>query len=427
MNCGVGGISQRMLTLTVRGLERDGFVTRTVFPTIPPRVDYELTPLGHSLLIPIQHLGNWALQNIALIEDAQRRFDQASGRDAAASGSERLQMTNEYGPALLASARTIPADAAGLTEAAAILRGGGIVAFPTETVYGLAADATSEAAVARIYAAKARPDFNPLIAHVASLEAALEQGRFSAGAQRLAKTFWPGPLTLVVPLAPGTTVCTATRAGLQSIALRVPIHPVALGLIAAAGRPLAAPSANRSGRLSPVTAAHVAADLSGAIDLILDGGRCPRGLESTVISCLEGPPRLLRPGAIARKDIEAVLGLALASPSGPIAIHSPGMLASHYAPRAKLRLDAKALEISEAGLDFGGIFGKRKNVLDLSASRDLKEAAANLFAYLHDLDALGLARIAVAPIPREGLGEAINDRLARAAAPRGRSDVGFDG
>ena len=244
-------------------------------------------------------------------------------------------MKSEYSPASLPSARTIAADAAGIAEAAAIIHGGGIVAFPTETVYGLAADATSEAAVARIYAAKARPTFNPLIAHVASLDAALEQGLFSAEAQHLAKAFWPGPLTLVVPLAPGATVCPAARAGLQSIALRVPVHPVALGLIAAAGRPLAAPSANRSGRVSPVTAAHVAEDLSDAIDLILDGGRCPMGLESTVISCLEGPPRLLRPGAIASVDIEAVLGLALAGSSGPIALHSPGMLASHYAPRAE--------------------------------------------------------------------------------------------
>ncbi len=330
-------------------------------------------------------------------------------------------MKSEYSSASLPSARTIAADAAGIAEAAAIIHGGGIVAFPTETVYGLAGDATSEAAVARIYAAKARPTFNPLIAHVASLDAALEQGLFSAEAQHLAKAFWPGPLTLVVPLAPGATVCLAARAGLQSIALRVPVHKVALGLIAAAGRPLAAPSANRSGRVSPVTAAHVAEDLSDAIDLILDGGRCPMGLESTVIACLEGPPRLLRPGAIASVDIEAVLGQALAGSSGPIALHSPGMLASHYAPRAKLRLDAKTLESSEAGLDFGGIFGKRKNVLDLSASRDLAEAAANLFDFLHELDALGPNRIAVAPIPFEGLGEAINDRLARAAAPRGSS------
>jgi len=330
-------------------------------------------------------------------------------------------MKNECAHAILTAARKIAADPAGIAEAAAIIRAGGIVAFPTETVYGLAGDATSDAAVARIYKAKARPTFNPLIAHVASLQAAQEQGIFSAGALQLAQAFWPGPLTLVVPIAPGATVCAAARAGLQTIALRVPVHPVALALIAAAGRPLAAPSANCSGRVSPVTAAHVAEDLTDAIDLILDGGRCPMGLESTVVACLEGSPCLLRPGAIARGDIETALGQGLALSVEPGAIHSPGMLASHYAPRAKLRLNAKALEGSEAGLDFGGTFGKRKNVLELSASRDLAEAAANLFDFLHALDALGLKRIAVAPIPYEGLGEAINDRLARAAAPRGNS------
>jgi L-threonylcarbamoyladenylate synthase len=328
------------------------------------------------------------------------------------------------GPAL-ATQKTMDADAAGIAEAARVIGAGGIVAFPTETVYGLAGDATSDAAVARIYAAKARPEFNPLITHVASLDAAREQGVFPAEALHLAKLFWPGPLTLVVPPAPGATVCAAARAGRQTIALRVPIHPVALALISAAGRPLAAPSANRSGQVSPVTAAHVAQDLSGAIDLILDGGRCSVGLESTVIAYLEGPPLLLRPGGIARADIEAVLGHALADSAGTTTLHSPGMLHSHYAPRAKLRLDATELAEGEAGLDFDGIFGARKNVLDLSARRDLAEAAANLFSFLHDLDALGLPCIAVAPIPRDGLGEAINDRLTRAAAPRERGDAGF--
>jgi L-threonylcarbamoyladenylate synthase len=311
------------------------------------------------------------------------------------------------------------ADAEGIAEAAHILRHGGLVAFPTETVYGLAADATSDAAVARIYAAKARPKFNPLIAHVTSLEAALGQGIFSADALRLAKAFWPGPLSLVVPLAPGATVCAASRAGQQNIALRVPAHPVALAVISAAVRPLAAPSANRSGRVSPVTAAHVARDFSaGEIDLILDGGRCPVGLESTIIACLEEHPRLLRPGGIARTDVEAVLGHVLAEPTGVVPVRSPGMLQSHYAPRAKLRIAAVALDDGEAGLDFGGIFGGAKNVLDLSPRRDLAEAAANLFSFLRELDAPGPACIAVAPIPCEGLGEAINDRLARAAAPR---------
>ncbi|MGA9727365.1 MAG: L-threonylcarbamoyladenylate synthase [Methylocella sp.] len=309
-------------------------------------------------------------------------------------------------------------DAAGIAEAAHILRRGGLVALPTETVYGLAADATSDAAVARIYAAKARPKFNPLIAHVTSLEAALEQGAFSTEAVRLARAFWPGPLTLVVPLAPGATVCAASRAGQQNIALRVPAHPVALALISAAGRPLAAPSANRSGRVSPVTAAHVAGDFAGEIDLILDGGRCPVGLESTIIECLEAP-RVLRPGGIAGTDIEAVLGHALGEPARAGPVRSPGMSQSHYAPRAKLRLEAATLDNGEAGLDFGGIFGAGKNVLDLSPGRNLAQAAANLFIFLRELDAREPACIAVAPIPHEGLGEAINDRLARAAAPRG--------
>jgi L-threonylcarbamoyladenylate synthase len=308
------------------------------------------------------------------------------------------------------------ADAAGIAEAARILRRGGLVAVPTETVYGLAADATSDAAVARIYAVKARPKFNPLIAHVTSLAAALGQGIFPADALRLAEAFWPGPLTLVVSLAPGATVCAAARAGLLSIALRVPAHPVALALISAAGRPLAAPSANRSGRMSPVTAAHVAREFAGEIDLILDGGRCPVGLESTIIACLEEHPRLLRPGGIARTDIEAVLGHALREPARAGPVRSPGMSQSHYAPRAKLRLEAGALDEGEAGLDFGGIFGEAKNVLDLSPRRDLAEAASNLFSFLRELDARRPACIAVAPVPHEGLGEAINDRLRRAVA-----------
>ena len=314
--------------------------------------------------------------------------------------------------------KEMAADAAGIAEAARILRRGGLVAVPTETVYGLAADATSDAAVARIYAAKARPKFNPLIAHVTSLEAALGQGIFSTEALRLAKTFWPGPLTLVVPVAPGATVCAAARAGLQSIALRVPIHPVALAVISAAGRPLAAPSANRSGWVSPVTATHVARDFAGEIDLILDGGRCSVGLESTIIECLAEHPRLLRPGGIARTDIEAVLGHSVAESAGVGPVRSPGMSRSHYAPRAKLRLEAATRDDGEAGLDFGGIFGEGKNVLDLSPGRNLAQAAANLFIFLRELDARRPACIAVAPIPYEGLGEAINDRLARAAAPR---------
>lgn len=313
--------------------------------------------------------------------------------------------------------RAVAADAAGIAAAADILRRGGLVAMPTETVYGLAADATSEAAVARIYAAKGRPSSNPLIAHVPSLDAALEHGNLSAAALRLAQKFWPGPLTLVVPLRPASRICAAARAGLSTVALRMPAHPVALALLAATGRPLAAPSANRSGRVSPVTAAHVACEIGPEIDLILDGGRCPVGLESAVVECL-GAPRLLRPGGIARHEIETALGHPLAEAMRPGALLSPGMLSSHYAPRAKLRLGAAMLAEGEAGLDFGGIFAGHKNVLDLSPRRDLAEAAANLFAYLRELDTREPAAIAVAPVPCDGLGEAINDRLRRAAAPR---------
>ncbi|MEJ0094765.1 MAG: L-threonylcarbamoyladenylate synthase [Methylocella sp.] len=327
-------------------------------------------------------------------------------------------MKRDFAPASMPSARKIAADAEGITEAAAIIRGGGLVAFPTETVYGLGADATSEAAVARIYAAKGRPSFNPLIAHVANLADAEMQGRFTPEASRLAKLFWPGPLTLVLPLARSAAVCAAARANQNTVALRIPSHPVALSLIAAAGRPLAAPSANLSGRVSPVIAAHVAQDFGGAIDLILDGGPCSVGLESTIIACLDGSPRLLRPGGISREDIEAALGAKLAAPAQSGAIIAPGALASHYAPRASLRLNATSLKAGEAGLDFGARFPVGSHVRDLSHSGNLDEAAANVFALLRELDGLGLAAIAVAPIPESGLGEAINDRLKRAAAPR---------
>lgn len=313
--------------------------------------------------------------------------------------------------------RIVPAEAAAVGEAAAILRAGGLVAFPTETVYGLGADATQEAAVARIYAAKGRPAFNPLIAHVENLEAARAQGLFSAEARKLASLFWPGPLTLVLPLAATATVCALVRAGKETIALRTPSHPIALALIEATGRPLAAPSANRSGHISPVAAAHVAQDLGSAVDLILDAGPCPLGLESTIIACLEGPPRLLRPGGLSREAIEDALGVRLDEPTKG-KVEAPGMLASHYAPRARLRLDARTLAEDEAGLDFGGIFPCRTNVLDLSPGRDLEEAAANLYSFLRLLDAHRPRCIAVAPVPKTGLGAAINDRLARAAAPR---------
>lgn len=314
----------------------------------------------------------------------------------------------------------VTADRAGIAAAAAILRRGGLAALPTETVYGLAGDATSEAAVARIYAAKARPSHNPLIAHVASLDAALEEGDFSREALLLARGFWPGPLTLVVPLSVRASVCPAARAGQATIALRVPSHPVALATLRATGRALAMPSANRSGRVSPVTADHVARDLGPGVDLIVDGGRCPVGVESTVIECLD-VPRLLRPGGLTRGEIEEVLGHELFAAKEAAAggmLRSPGLLRSHYAPRARLRLEATSLHEGEAGLDFGAVFGSGKNVRDLSPGRDLAEAAANLFSYLRELDAGNPGVIAVAPIPRDGLGEAINDRLARAAAPR---------
>lgn len=315
------------------------------------------------------------------------------------------------------AAPVMAADAAGIAVAAQILRQGGIAALPTETVYGLAADATSEAAIARVYAAKARPNFNPLIVHALGLEAARAQGIFSQEALRLAELFWPGPLTLVVPVAATASVCASARAGLPTVALRVPAHAVALAVLSATGTPLAAPSANRSGRVSPVTALHVACDLGTNVDLILDGGRCPVGVESTIVSFVEAP-RLLRPGGIAREKIEAVLGRPLKAPTCEAALLAPGMLKSHYAPRANLRLEAASLAEGEAGLDFGGIFGGASNVLDLSPRRDVAEAAANLFAFLRALDAGNPAAIAVAPIPQEGLGEAINDRLRRAAAPR---------
>ncbi len=316
-------------------------------------------------------------------------------------------------------ARRRAADAAAIAEATRLLVNGGLVAFPTETVYGLGADATNAAAIARLYAAKGRPSFNPLIAHVAEPDAAMAEGVFSAAARKLAARFWPGPLTLVVPVAAASRICELARAGLSSVGLRVPAHPVAHALLREVARPIAAPSANRSGHVSPVNAGHVIEDLGKSIDLILDGGPTDLGIESTIVACLDECPRLLRPGGITRETIEEALGHRLIideeSADGPIA---PGMLASHYAPRAKLRLDATALEPGEAGLDFGRRFAPGANVLDLSPRGDNVEAAANLYSYLRRLDASGAGQIAVAPIPAEGLGEAIRDRLKRAAAPR---------
>ncbi len=314
-----------------------------------------------------------------------------------------------------------PATVETIAAAAACLRAGGLVAMPTETVYGLAADATSNTAVAGIFAAKGRPAFNPLISHVLDVGAARLEGEFSPEAEKLAKAFWPGPVTLVLPAAPGCRVSLLARAGLDTLALRAPAHETARALIEAAGTPLAAPSANRSGRVSPTTAAHVFADLDGRIDWILDGGPARLGLESTIVACLDAAPTLLRPGAIAREDIEAVLGmrLALGGDSGK-APTAPGRLESHYAPRARVRLDARDAGRNEAALDFACALrgGAPVARLDLSPSGDLVEAAANLFAYLRALDETGAPCIAAAPVPHRGLGAAINDRLKRAAAAR---------
>lgn len=315
------------------------------------------------------------------------------------------------------------ASEADLARASAIVRAGGLVAFPTETVYGLGADATNPRAVARIYAAKGRPHFNPLIAHVASREEAFALGQFNAEARALAETFWPGPLTLVVPVEPDCPVSELARAGLPSLALRVPSHPVALRLIAAAGCPIVAPSANRSGHVSPTDAAHVAADLDGRIEAIVDGGRAMIGVESTILACLENEVILLRAGGISRAQIARIIGREPAdmpshSENNPLA---PGRLASHYAPKARLRLNATHVEADEACLGFGPVWPQGSDEtrrLSLSLTGDLVEAAANLYHHLRALDAAGYARICVAPIPAEGLGEAIADRLARAAAPR---------
>lgn len=293
--------------------------------------------------------------------------------------------------------------------------------MPTETVYGLAADATSETAVAAIYAAKGRPAFNPLIAHVCGVDSARELARFDVDAERLARAFWPGPLTLVLPVEPTCRISLLARAGLDSLALRAPDHAVARALIEAAGRPLAAPSANRSGHVSPTTADHVLADLDGRIDWILDAGPSRHGLESTIVACLEGGPTLLRPGALPLEAIEAALGRPLVSPVAARNVpNAPGQLASHYAPTARLRLGAVTVGGHEAALDFGGVLAgaPSRARLDLSPSGDLFEAATNLFAHLRALDASGASAIAVALIPARGLGAAINDRLQRAAAPR---------
>ena len=320
----------------------------------------------------------------------------------------------------------LPASEAGIKEAARCLAAGGLVAFPTETVYGLGADATNAAAIAGIYEAKGRPRFNPLISHVAGFEAAGRLARFDAAACALARAFWPGPLTLVLPKRPDCEVAELATAGLDTIAIRVPAHTTAQAILTALGKPVVAPSANRSGHVSPTTAEHVRSDLAGRIDLIIDGGPVEVGVESTIVGCF-GSPMLLRPGGVPREAIERVLDRPLtlapaeaeSDSAQPLA---PGMLTSHYAPRAKVRLNAQSLRPGEALLTFGKaeIAGSDEAVglRNLSESGDLAEAASRLFGYLRMLDATGAHTIAVTPVPPHGLGEAINDRLRRAAAGR---------
>lgn len=305
-----------------------------------------------------------------------------------------------------------------IERAAALLRAGELVAFPTETVYGLGADATSDEAVARIFEAKNRPTFNPLIVHVAGAEAASRIVTFTKTAHLLADAFWPGPLSLVLPRKDTSPVSLLASAGLDTIAIRVPDQPTAQAILAASGIPIAAPSANASGKISPTQAAHVAESLGNAVSLIIDDGPCPIGIESTVVDCTGDQPILLRPGGITAEQIEAVTGPLEITADDIKTPSSPGMLESHYAPDARLRLNATAIQAGEALLSFGkhghtGVTGEQ----NLSTTGDLREAAANLFDMMRMLDA-SAAAIAVMPIPDHGLGRAINDRLRRAAAPR---------
>ncbi|WP_289043921.1 L-threonylcarbamoyladenylate synthase [uncultured Aliiroseovarius sp.] len=308
---------------------------------------------------------------------------------------------------------TLSADAGGIVRAASLLRDGALVSFPTETVYGLGADATNDRAVARIFEAKGRPRFNPLIIHLPTPEAVADFAVLDGAAQDLAQAFWPGPLTLVLPMKPGGGLSKLVSAGLPTVAVRVPAHPLAQELLMATGRPIAAPSANLSGRISPSTAQHVLDGLSGRVEAVLDGGPCEVGLESTIVG-FDPAPVLLRPGGLPTEAIEAALGGPIATRQINAGINAPGQLSSHYAPDAALRLNAETARPGERLLGFGHVEAN----LNLSPSGDLVEAAANLFRYLHQLDAEGDAPIAVSPIPDHGMGRAINDRLRRAAAPR---------
>lgn len=316
----------------------------------------------------------------------------------------------------------LPADLSGITRAAEALQSGKLVAFPTETVYGLGADATNDTAVAQIYAVKGRPDFNPLIVHIPDVEAAAIYAEITPLARVLMENFWPGPLSIVLPRRTDCTLSRLVSAGLDTVALRAPAHDIGQALLRRSGRPVAAPSANRSGRISPTQAGHVAASLPGPEDggpaVILDAGACAVGLESTVVDATGDQAVILRPGGLSREDIEAALGgaygpVAEAHEIGPEGPRSPGMLARHYAPGKPLRLNAGSAEDGEVLLGFGpdavGV------TLNLSPTGDTTEAAANLFTFLHDLDAGPAPAIAVMPIPDRGLGRAINDRLIRAA------------
>jgi L-threonylcarbamoyladenylate synthase len=311
------------------------------------------------------------------------------------------------------SPEILPDTDVGHARAAALLSGGGLVAFPTETVYGLGGDACDDRSVARIYEAKGRPSFNPLIVHFADLETLKQHVHWTDGAQLLANTYWPGPLTLVLRKRAESPISPLVSAGLDTIAVRLPAHETARAILRAVGRGVAAPSANRSGQISPTQAIHVVSGLGDRVDAVLDGGSCPVGVESTIVG-LADKPLLLRPGGITEEALAETLGRPLAVRHKAEAISAPGQLMSHYAPHAHVRLNAVDWQPGELRLGFGEV----ECDLNLSETEDLVEAAANLFEYLHRLDARGGDVIAVSPIPHEGLGIAINDRLSRAAAPR---------
>jgi L-threonylcarbamoyladenylate synthase len=316
-------------------------------------------------------------------------------------------------------ARLVPATEEAIEEAARLMRAGELVAFPTETVYGLGGDASDETAVARIFAAKGRPRFNPLIVHVPGLAEAEALAVFDERARLVVRDFWPGPLSLVLPRRPECGLALLASAGLDTVALRAPAHPVAQALLRAAGRPIAAPSANRSGRVSPTTAGHVAAELGELVALILDGGPCRVGVESAVLDLTGAVPTLLRPGGVTLEQLAEIFGDIETAPPGEAAPRGPGRLPSHYAPGLPLRLDAGEARPGEALLAFGPEAPRGfAEVMFLSRSGDLAEAAANLFAMLRRLDRVEFTGIAVMPIPEAGLGRAINDRLRRAAAPK---------